>query len=952
MNKYYTSKWNALGKCTLVALFLSISFSLFSQTGYISINSAGAASSNPAILDLSHSSNAHMGLLMPNVSLVSTSDVATIPGPVVGTIIWNTNGALPLGVGYYYWSGTAWLYIKNSGSPSAPTGTGIPNYLAKWTSASTLGTGAAQDNGTGVSISTVALTPVNKLDVNGNAAFGTYAGTAAPVGGVIISGQTGIGTNAPNASAALDITSTTGGLLPPRMTTGQITAIGTPAIGLIVFNSTTNCMQYWSGVSWQSITCQCAGAPATPGGITGTATPCATSGGNVYSITAVAGALYYTWSIPAGATITAGQGTNSITVTMGTSSGNISVTATNSCGTSAASTLAVTASPVPATPGAISGNATPCISSAGNVYTITAVTFATSYNWTVPPGATITANTGTSITVTLGTNPGNITVTAQNACGTSAASTLAVTLGTTPSAPGIITGPATPCASSTGNVYTIASVAGATTYTWSVPAGATITAGTGTTSITVTMGTTNGNITVTAGNACGTSGSSPALAITLSSIPATPGIISGTASYCNQYSTTNHVYTIVAVPGATTYNWTVPAGVGTITAGAGTTSITITLGASYFTGNITVTAQNACGTSAASSLAVTINGTPSVPTVPSGSTTPSTSASFVYTTTAIANATTYTWSTSNTNLATVSLGQGTTSVTILNTATAGTYTICVTAGNACGTSATSCLTVTSSGCVVVHSTFTGTAGSITSWTVPCGITSITITAKGAKGGGSGTFAGRGATVVGTFTVTPGHVMKVLTATSGATSSDAYTGGGGGGSYVWDNNTTTLYVAAGGGGGGNSPCVFQAGAGSSTNATTIAAGGLGTAAGGVLGNGGGGGTGNGAAGGGGWLSNGTGGVNGGSIGGKSPANGGAGGAAGGSYGGAGGFGGGGGAWESGCGAGGGGGGYNGGGGGNGDDAAGQGGGSYVAPFGTGTSMTAGANNATGAVTIVY
>jgi hypothetical protein len=47
--------------------------------------------------------------------------------------------------------------------------------------------------------------------------------------------QVGIGTNAPDASAALDITSTTGGLLTPRMTAAQRDGITTPSQGLIIF---------------------------------------------------------------------------------------------------------------------------------------------------------------------------------------------------------------------------------------------------------------------------------------------------------------------------------------------------------------------------------------------------------------------------------------------------------------------------------------------------------------------------------------------------------------------------------------------------------------------------------------------------------------------------------------------------------------------------------------------
>jgi hypothetical protein len=47
--------------------------------------------------------------------------------------------------------------------------------------------------------------------------------------------QVGIGTTIPNTSAALDITSTTKGLLVPRMTAAQRVAITSPSQGLIIF---------------------------------------------------------------------------------------------------------------------------------------------------------------------------------------------------------------------------------------------------------------------------------------------------------------------------------------------------------------------------------------------------------------------------------------------------------------------------------------------------------------------------------------------------------------------------------------------------------------------------------------------------------------------------------------------------------------------------------------------
>ncbi|QWX84634.1 hypothetical protein H0I23_03030 [Cellulophaga sp. HaHaR_3_176] len=47
----------------------------------------------------------------------------------------------------------------------------------------------------------------------------------------------GINTLSPDESAALDIQSTTGGLLIPRMTTAQITALTNPADGLLIFDT-------------------------------------------------------------------------------------------------------------------------------------------------------------------------------------------------------------------------------------------------------------------------------------------------------------------------------------------------------------------------------------------------------------------------------------------------------------------------------------------------------------------------------------------------------------------------------------------------------------------------------------------------------------------------------------------------------------------------------------------
>ena len=105
-------------------------------------------------------------------------------------------------------------------------------------------------------------------------------------------------------------------------------------------------------------------------------------------------------------------------------------TISNAPCTPSTSDVTITVIETPATPGTISGPVTATPNTSGLIYSISAVTYATTYNWTVPTGWSITAGSGTiSITVTSGNEGqnGNITVTAQNSCGTSAASTLAVT---------------------------------------------------------------------------------------------------------------------------------------------------------------------------------------------------------------------------------------------------------------------------------------------------------------------------------------------------------------------------------------------------------------------------------------------------------------------------------------------------------------------------------------------
>ena len=68
-----------------------------------------------------------------------------------------------------------------------------------------------------------------------------------------VTGNVGIG-GAAAASAALTVTSTTQGLLFPRMTEVQRDAISAPAAGLVIYNTTTNKLNLRVDAAWEVIT--------------------------------------------------------------------------------------------------------------------------------------------------------------------------------------------------------------------------------------------------------------------------------------------------------------------------------------------------------------------------------------------------------------------------------------------------------------------------------------------------------------------------------------------------------------------------------------------------------------------------------------------------------------------------------------------------------------------------
>jgi hypothetical protein len=65
-------------------------------------------------------------------------------------------------------------------------------------------------------------------------------------------GIVAINDNTPDGSAQLEVTSTTRGFLPPRMTTTQRDAISSPAAGLVIYNTTTSKLQVYT-TAWTDL---------------------------------------------------------------------------------------------------------------------------------------------------------------------------------------------------------------------------------------------------------------------------------------------------------------------------------------------------------------------------------------------------------------------------------------------------------------------------------------------------------------------------------------------------------------------------------------------------------------------------------------------------------------------------------------------------------------------------
>ena len=131
------------------------------------------------------------------------------------------NTALGRSAGAGNVSGTNNTFLGHSSDAS-------PNNL---TNATAIGYGATVTASNSIQLGNAAVTNVNTS------------------GSITTSGSVGIGTTSPSASAALEILSTSKGLLLPRLTTTQRNSIAQPPAGLVIYNTTTSTVQGYGGSS-------------------------------------------------------------------------------------------------------------------------------------------------------------------------------------------------------------------------------------------------------------------------------------------------------------------------------------------------------------------------------------------------------------------------------------------------------------------------------------------------------------------------------------------------------------------------------------------------------------------------------------------------------------------------------------------------------------------------------
>ncbi len=754
----------------------------------------------------------------------NSSTVSSVAGKT-GTILLSgadiTSGSLAVANGG---TGATTLtgYVKGNGTNAMTASATIPaadiSGNISGNAANVTGNVAVANGGTGTTTGSITGTGAITFAAGGTNQNVTL--TPSGTGYTLLGGKVGVGTTNPDPSAKLQVSSTTQGMLMPSMTTTQRDAIASPALGLFIFNITTNCFEAYVNGAWNTVSCPSACTPPAAcsanaasdlGCTTFTANWSSSPGATSYYIDV---AINSSFTVFVSGYVNLHLGNTTSYGITGLSPGTnyyYRVRAASACVSGNSGMITLTTNPLPAQPSAITGTATVCQGASSVSYSVTNVS-GVSYAWTYSgiglSGISATTNS-ISATFSASATSGTLTVTPSNTCGNGTAQTFAITVNSVPAQPSVITGTSPVCQGNTSVAYSVTNVAGVT-YGWSYGGtGFTQASGTNTNAITANFSgaATSGTLTLTPSNTCG-NGTTQTYAITINGVPAQASAITGTALACQ--SSNGVAYSVTNVTGVT-YTWTYSGTGFSIASGSTTNSITANFSASATSGTLTVTPSNACGNGTAQTLALTAYGIPVAPTA--GTHTPS-QTQIVWNWNTVSGATAYKYNTTN-NYATATDNGASASYTQTGLTCNTAYTLYVWAYNPCSNSASPVtLTQSTSTCELTYVTFNYTGGT-QSFSVPSGVTQVALTVYGANGGTMVAVGGYGGSSTGNLAVTPGQILTIVVGQCavGTPGSGFHSGGypdggqghsgqgGGGSSYVTYGGVKVI-VAGGGGGSGN------------------------------------------------------------------------------------------------------------------------------------------------------
>ena len=272
--------------------------------------------------------------------------------------------------------------------------------------------------------------------------------------------------------------------------------------------------------------------PGTAGDLSGPATVCQGENNVTYQVTPIANATIYHWELLNGAIATTSSNSINVNIPINAIAGIIRVRGENSCGVGSFAQESITVNNLPNALGGISGLASVCQGQENVTYTVPPVGNATSYNWSLPGGASGASSTN-SIDVTFAPDAysGNIIVSGHNACGNGVSSSFFVNVNLLPYSAGAIATNTSISGNQIIITYSVAPINNATSYIWTMPNGSIGASTTNSISITFDTTATSGYLYVRGHNNCG-NGQSSILYVNYSA----PKLLKITAMFQEYYS--------------------------------------------------------------------------------------------------------------------------------------------------------------------------------------------------------------------------------------------------------------------------------------------------------------------------------------------------------------------------------------------------------------------------------